>query len=191
MGRGRGKKNEMNLNPTNRIKKKETDVASDRFVLNNRRWQVGNIVFSSAEDILYRLIQIIGYGLGTGFSEALRGSRDLIWWIIMIIMIIVAIRIIGWTMFGVDKHAVVRDVESGNVNEDDAWREDMYTTLDFYEGVALWFLGGMVSDWVVNIENNGRFVKSQYLLPVLVIPIFIKMVSSLFRGKKVTKVHRA
>jgi len=169
---------------TRYIEKKSNEP--NRYVMNQGSWFVGNIVWTSAEDILFRLIQIISYGLGTGFSESIRGSRNLVWWIVLIIIIIVFIRLVGWIAFGVDKYAVPRDIETGETGRENEWMSYLYTTLDFYENISLWFLGGIVTDWVVNIENNGRFIPSQYGLPVLVIPIFLTMVKRLFKDRKST-----
>lgn len=169
------------------INNKENDseqIGSKEIIRENRAWVVGSVVWASTEDILSRVVAIISYGLGTGFSQALKGTTQLFWWLILLILIIIVIRVIIWFVFGVDKHEVPLNIVQGNTYGDEEWYSYIYMTMEFYENIALWLFGGLVTDWVVNIENNGRFIPAQYGLPVLVIPIFLTIIKKMFKTRR-------
>ena len=161
-------------------------------------------LWSDTEVDITRILYVLAYGLGTGFSDSLSTSRDTLWIIITFSVILVVITFIKKYLRGQilrsrnDVYTRLDDLSNGDMHNDDdttvetennriesEWVTEARAALDFADAIVLWFLGTTISGWIARSDIVATAHPAQLGLIPLVIVILFTIIRRVFHDNEV------
>ena len=156
-----------------------------------------NTIWSDTESNATRVIYVLAYGLGTGFSDVLSSTRDTLWITLTFVVVLVVIAFLkrfldnlSLNLTPILENVKVENESLREASKKDEWVIEAHETLDFAEAIVLWFLGTTISGWISrsDIITNAHPVQLG-LIPIVIVIIFTIMRRT-FHGRELYENRR-